>query len=802
MIYPENIEVKLGFDKIRQLLKEECISTLGQAFVDRIQFTNKYDLIARLTQQTAEFCEILQQGERFPQHHYIDVSNYLVKAALEGAYLTESEFQDLKLSLTTIAECLGFFDKTPETEFPQLKELRQRIQLDKNLVAQIELIIDERGKMRDDASYELRSIRSRMINEQSYLRKRLDQIIRNAKQEGFTKEDAELTVRDGRLVIPVLAEHKRKIKGFVHDESATGQTVFLEPAEIIDINNEIRELKYQEHREMIRILKQLTAKVRPHVKDLEKAYHFLGMMDFIQAKAKFALKTESIRPEFVKKTLLDWKNARHPLLFLNFQPLGKEVVPLSIELTAKQRILLISGPNAGGKSVALKTVGLLQYMFQSGLLIPVDEDSTVGLFKDIFIDIGDEQSIDNDLSTYSSHLQSMKYFLKLADKYTLFLIDEFGTGTEPAMGGAIAQAILHQLNEAKAVGVITTHYTNLKVFAENQSGLVNGAMQFDAQNLEPLYQLEIGKPGSSFAFEIAQKIGLKNEVIQEARQHAGTERVNYDHLLRELEIEKKNYNSKNQAISAKEKMLHQVTDEYNKLRDYLDQEKKRILNQAKAEAQSILSQANQKIENTIREIKEQQAEREATRKVRQELEEFKQSVEPEPEVILETKPEPQEEIEVVNGEIQVGDTVRLKGQTALGEVLSIKGKDVEIGIGELKSNVKKNRLEKISRKEIKAQEKKVKRSVKGVNMNEKMANFSSELDVRGLRAEEAMMVLDNFMDDVLLLGQSQIRIVHGKGDGVLRQVVRDQLRKFKEVTSFQDEHVERGGDGVTIATLK
>lgn len=800
MIYPENLEVKLGFDKIRHLLKESCISPLGQAFVDKIKFSHKFDEVEKLTRQTAEFCQILSSGESFPQSHYIDVSAYLVKAALEGAYLSESEFFDLKLSMSTINDCLKFFQKTPEEEYPYLKALSAQITFEDALISRIELVIDERGKMRDDASYELRSIRSKMIEEQNYLRKRLDQIIRYSKQQGYVKDDASLTVREGRMVIPFAAEHKRKIKGFVHDESATGQTVYLEPAEIIDINNGIRELRYKERREVIRILTELTSQVRPHVRNLQQAYHFLGIMDFIQAKAKFARNTHSVLPKFEKKTVFDWKSAFHPLLYLTLKEQDKKVIPLNLILDKEQRVLLISGPNAGGKSVSLKTVGLLQYMFQSGLLVPMKETSTIGLFKDIFIDIGDEQSIENDLSTYSSHLTSMKFFLKFADKYTLFLIDEFGAGTEPAMGGAISEAILEKLNRTQAFGVITTHYTNLKVLAEKQNGLINGAMQFDADNLEPLYRLEVGKPGSSYAFEIAKKIGLPDDTINRARKFAGKTQVNYDQLLMDLEKEKEYYSTQNRLTEAKESKLKEVVEEYEKLRKFLDEEKSRIINKAKIEAQRILKESNQKIENTIRVIKEQKAEKQITKQVRKELETFKTEIKPE-KILLEEPSEEAEQIEVVEGEIQIGDQVRIKGQTALGEVIAIKGKDIEVLIGALKSNIKKNRLEKISRKVLKAEKKKSKAAIKGVNMHDRMVNFQNELDLRGMRTEEALFSLDYFMDDAILLGQKEVRVVHGKGDGILRKMIREHLKRYKEVSQLSDEHADRGGSGVTIVHL-
>ncbi|MCU0444986.1 MAG: endonuclease MutS2 [Microscillaceae bacterium] len=802
MLYPENIESRLGFDKIRELLKAECVSSLGQAFVDKIRFVNNYELIQKLTQQTAEFCDILRQDEGFPTAHYLDVSESLNRALPENSFLTESDFFDLKLSLSTIYECLKFFRKRPAEVYPNLRELTLELIFDPDLIDKIELVIDERGKIRDNASYELRRIRQELLTAQNHLRKRLEQILKTAKQQGFINEDANLTLRDGRMVIPLVAEHKRKIKGFVHDESATGQTVYLEPAEVIDMNNEIRELEYQERREIIRILTQLTNEVRPHIAHLRKSYIFLGLMDFVRAKARFALKTESLNPIFEKKPLLKWYHAKHPLLLLNFHAQGKKVVPLDIELNAQKRILLISGPNAGGKSVALKTVGLVQYMYQCGLLVPMGEGSRIGIFRDIFIDIGDQQSLENDLSTYSSHLKNMKYFLEFADSKTLLLIDEFGTGTEPQMGGAIAETILDKLNHAKAFGVITTHYANLKFYAENNQGVVNGAMQFDGKKLEPLYSLDMGRPGSSYAFEIAQKIGLPKAIIQKSRQQVGFDQVNYDKLLNELDIEKKHYEQQNKFINEKTKRLDEVTLEYEKLKAFLDNEKKRILNQAKNEAKELLKSANQKIEQAIRQIKENQAEKVSTKEIRQELQTFATELKLEQvDFSLIEEDTDNEEVTVIEGIIGVGDKVRIKGQLAIGEVLAIKGKDVEMMMGELKSNIKLNRLEKVSRK-MERELKKELSAVKGVNINEKMANFSLNLDLRGKRGEEAMVELGNFMDDALLLNQQELRIIHGKGDGILRKLVRDLLKQYKEVASLQDEHADRGGAGVTIVTLK
>ncbi len=804
MIYPQNLEEKLGFDRIRKILHDLCISPLGQALVEDIAFSIEYELINQTTQQVAEFCDILQQEESFPQQNYIDARDHLRKAAPEGAFLLEAEFFDLKLSLSTIFQCLKYFKRAQEDRYPRLQEIVEEVIFDKSLISKIELVIDDRGKLRDDASFHLRQIRAAIIAEEKNLRKRLDQIIKSNKKNGYTPDDLDVTIRNGRLVLPMIAEHKRKIRGIVHGESATGQTVFMEPADVIDMNNYISELQYEERREIVRILTQLTDELRPHLETLHQAFRFLAEMDFIQAKAKLALEMQAVCPQFHKKCVVDWREARHPLLHLAFMEQGKQVIPLNLSLHPDQRILLISGPNAGGKSVSLKTVGLVQYMFQSGLLVPMDEKSTIGLFKDIFIDIGDEQSIENDLSTYSSHLTNMKFFLKMADKHSLCLIDEFGTGTEPQMGGAIAEAILERLYHAQCTGVLTTHYANLKLFAEQNPGIVNGAMQFNLSTLEPSYSLEVGKPGSSYAFEIAQKIGLPDEVISKARDNAGTQKVNFDDVLKDLELEKKRLEVINHSLESKEDKLKQVTQEYDKLKAYLDKEKRRILDQAKREGRELIMAANRKIEQTIREIKENQAQKEKTRELRQDLEALKEDLTPElplePEVLS-----PQEEeasIKVIEGEIQVGDFVRLKGQNTIGEVIARKGKDLEILIGDLKSNVKLNRLERISKKEFKKEEKNLNTRFKGINIHEKQANFNTKLDLRGKRGEEALLILDTFMDDAILLNQSQLQIVHGKGDGILKKLVREQLKKYPQISRMSFEHPDRGGEGITLVSMK
>ena len=830
MLYPQNIEIKLGFDKIRERLNELCISTLGRNFVEKVRFSDNYDLIQKMIRQVDEMKNILQfEPTAFPSQNYLDVNYQLSKAAIEGAFLTEEEFFNVKLSLRTIQECLRFFDKKEPEEFPTLRELvgsafqernkeegnTKQVQAPqsaiRSLLDSLDKIIDDRGKLKDNASSELQAIRKRMQNQENDLRKTLDRILKNARANGWISDDFSLTLRGGRMVIPIAAEHKRKIKGFVHDESDTGKTVFLEPTEALEANNEIRELESAEKREIIRILMELTNQMRPHVPVLRKAYTFLGIIDFIRAKARLAIEVNGIAPLSLNSQVVDWKNAVHPLLFLSFKKQGKTVKPLTIVLNSENRILLVSGPNAGGKSITLKTLGLLQYMYQCGLLVPMAEHSTIGMFRNVFIDIGDEQSLENDLSTYSSHLTNMKYFLLNSDRKTLFLIDEFGTGTEPSLGGAIAESILEDINKSGAYGAINTHYTNLKTFADKTDGITNGAMRYDAEHLEPMYELEIGKPGSSFAIEIAYKIGLPKAIIDKSKQKIGNQQVSFEKLLKELEIERKVFADKNVENATKQRKLDQLLEQYSSLKTFLDNEKKTILNTAKLQAKELVKNANQKIEATIKDIREQGANKLATKEIRQELQDFQDGLKVEKlvadKIVSLEKNDSEKEIvekdviEVIEGEITIGSLVRIKGQEALGEVIGMRGKDAEVAIGELKTTVKLNRLEKISRKEFK-QKSAPKSKFAGVDMNDKMMNFSFNLDLRGKRGDEALMEVDKFMNDALILGQDELRIIHGKGDGILRTLIRNHLRGYKQVAKTQDEHADRGGAGVTLVSMR
>lgn len=795
MLYPPNLDQKINFVKIKDLLKVECTSSLGQDYVDKVAFSSDYNLVQRLLDQTEEFRQILIAGEVFPNSNFTNLFPFLEKAKLEGAFLDQEEFYEVKLALQTLRGCVTFF-QNHEEKYPTLSALLGLLlDLDMNLLKAIDLIIDEKGKIRSNASKELQLIRTQLLYEEGRLRKVMERIFKEARAKGLTPEDASMTIRGGRMVIPVAAENKRKLRGFIHDESATGQTVFMEPEEALDINNEIRDLEYMERREIIRILMRLTDQLRPAIPALRKATNFLGLMDFIRAKAKFAQKTDSCKPELVKERTLSWTGARHPILEMALKSQGKKIVPIEIKLGGHERLLVISGPNAGGKSVTLKTVALLQYMLQCGLLIPVHPDSKSSLFDNFFIDIGDEQNLENDLSTYSSHLMSMKHFTQFANKKTILFIDEFGTGTEPQFGGAIAESILLSLNKLGAFGVVTTHYGNLKQVANKNQGLVNGAMRYDVDRLEPIYQLEIGKPGSSFALEIASKIGLSKDILAYAKEQIGEERVRYDRLLTQLENEKNQYSGLLRDVKEKDRLLQVRLKEYNQLKETLELTKKKYIQEAKLEAKFLLDQTNKKIEATIREIREGNAAKEVTKQVRQELEEFKKEVKPEKTVVKDP------EIQVIGGKIDPGDWVRLKDNGAVAQVVGIKNKDVEITIGDLKSNVKLSRLEKISKTEVKKEQKAL--AYRGnYNTNSKMMDFSPNLDLRGKRGEEILALIQTFIDEGYMLGVKNLRIVHGKGDGILREITRNLLRSMPPVGKMEDEHADRGGAGVTLVTLK
>ena len=612
-LYPSNIENKLGFDQIKNLISDYCLSPLGQKYVNSLSPVTNIQRINKLLEQTSEFVQILGSGKTFPASNYLDVTAHLKKSEIIGSFLDEEALFDIKSSLLTINNILSFL-KSENDLYPRLIELTASVQSHDALYDLLDASIDEKGKVRDNASPQLVDIRSRISKSGGKARNAVTKIMKEANAKGYCPEGSSITIRDGRIVIPVLAEYKRRIKGFVHDESSTGQTVYLEPAEALEINNELRELEYEERREVIRILTGLTDEIRDNVETMQEAWKFLGIIDFIRAKARFAVDLDGVCPKVTSKQHCSWIGARHPILQLSLEQQGKSITPLNIKIGGEGRILLISGPNAGGKSVCLKTLGLLQFMVQCGLPVPCEEQSEFGVFHSIFMDIGDEQSLENDLSTYSSHLQNMKYFVEHGDKRTIFLIDEFGTGTEPQFGGAIAEAILIRLNQAKATGAVTTHYGNLKKLADKTNGILNGSMKYDVKRLEPLYHLEIGKPGSSFALEIAGKIGLETSLLNHAKNLAGHSHVKFDRLINELEAEKNELKARVEQLEKKEKRLDEAIRDYHDLKAYLDEQKSQAVKQAKLEASKILKDSNKKIEATIREIQQTKAAKNKRRK--------------------------------------------------------------------------------------------------------------------------------------------------------------------------------------------
>ena len=825
MIFPENFETKIGFDKIRLLVNEKCLSTLGKEHVEKMEFSTQKSIILEQLNQTDEFVRILHGDREFPVSYFIDVRYSLKRIRPENTFLDEKEVFDLKRSLQTIREIVQFFKpggENREVLYPALTALAGNIPVFPELIKKIDAILDKYGQVKDNASPELAQIRKEIHSTISSISRNLQQILRAAQAEGLVDKDVTPTMRDGRLMIPVAPAFKRKLRGIVHDESASGKTVFIEPEAVVEANNRIRELESREKREIVRILTLFTDIVRPLVPDMLQAYEFMAAIDFIRAKALFAEQVRAIKPAVEDQPLIDWSGAIHPLLFLSHLKQNKQVEPLDIALTDKGRLLIISGPNAGGKSVCLKTVGLLQYMLQCGLLIPLHERSHTGLFSRIFIDIGDEQSIEDELSTYSSHLTNMKFFVRNSDDHTLLLIDEFGSGTEPLIGGAIAEALLEQFNRNRSFGVFTTHYHNLKQYAEATEGVRNGAMLYDRHLMQPLFRLSIGHPGSSFAIEIARKIGLPEEVITKASEKTGSDYIEMDKYLQDIVRDKRYWEQKRQTIRSKEKKLEELTERYEQELEAVNKQRKEILNSAKVEAAHILSNANAKIERTIREIKEAQAEKEKTKSVRQSFDDFKSVVSnslEEAAIIAikagklrqhhpvkkkkqastqEKKPLPKTET------LSTGDSVRLKGQQTVGTILEINDKQAVVAFGMIKSTVKPDQLEKAGKVRNK------KDTVKSTfissqtadSMHEKKLHFKLDIDVRGMRGDEALQAVTYFIDDAIQVNAGRVRILHGTGTGVLRQLIRNYLSATPGIRHFHDEHVQFGGTGITVVDLE
>ena len=841
MIYPSNFENKIQFSEIRSLLKGYCLCQLGKDKVDEMAFSGDVAVINTMLRQTREFRRLQDESDDFPLQFFFDMRESVKRIRLEGTHLEENEIFDLRRSLETIAAIVRFLDRGSDEgvyDYPTLHELTEGVLTFPEILRRIDQILDKYGKVKDSASPALADIRMQLHKAEGSVSRTLYSILRAAQSEGLVDKDVTPTVRDGRLVVPIAPGLKRKIKGIVHDESSTGKTVFVEPTEVVEANNRIRELEAEERREVVRILVDFTKLVRPYVNEIIYAYLLLAEIDFIRARAEFAALVGGIEPEVQASPVIDWISSRHPLLWLALKKQDKPVVPLDITLTRDRHILIISGPNAGGKSVCLKTVGLLQYMLQCGLSVPMSERSTVGVFKNLMIDIGDEQSIENDLSTYSSHLLNMKNMMRQANDGTLLLIDEFGTGTEPQIGGAMAEAVLNQFVKKQAWGVITTHYQNLKHYADSHDGIANGAMLYDRHEMRPLFQLAIGQPGSSFAIEIARKTGIPEEVIKEASEMVGSDYIQSDKYLQDIVRDKRYWENKRQNVHQREKELERTVARYEKEIADLEQSRKDILRKAKEQAEELLKESNKKIENAIREIRESQAEKEETKRIREELNEFKAGVseidakanddliakkirqiqerkerhkkhkdekaERERQAAAKLREAASKAAKIEGRNLEVGDSVKIKGLSTVGKIESMDGRNATVIFGGMRTKMPASRLEYVDMAEAKKEDVapvfNVSRETRETIDNRKL-NFHQDLDVRGMRGDEALNAVMYFIDDACLVGMSRVRILHGKGNGILRQLIRQYLATVPSVTSFRDEHVQFGGAGITVVDI-
>ena len=791
MIYPNNFEQKIGFVSIRQMLSDHCISQMGLEQAETMAFSTDKAQILKSLEQTEEFIGLLQSGVPFPMRDFHDLREAFHRIQIDGTCLNVEDLFALKPSLNVVEAILRYGHSEKSDATPRIKSLIENIFIERSIFTEVNRLVDDKGEIPDNASTELLEIRQSIRRKQGGIEKRIRQIMGDAKTAGWVDQKAELTVRDGRLVIPVKAGDKRAIRGFIHDESATGQTVYIEPAEIFDTSNEIKELEYAERREIHRILMAFTRLLRPYLSELRKAWNLLGKLDFIRAKALLAQEIGGAKPELQDTPYINWQQARHPLLEQKLKAQGKQVVPLDLQLNENERILVISGPNAGGKSVCLKTTGLLQYMLQCGLMPPMRVDSQCGLFESLFIDIGDEQSILDDLSTYSSHLINMKALLEQADGKTLFLIDEFGTGTEPQLGGAIAEAILLELNKKQAFGMVTTHYANLKLLADNHEGIVNGAMLFDTRFMQPMYIMMTGKPGSSFAFEIAKKIGFPRQILDDAANITGDQHLKFEKQLQQLEVDKKAIRKKEQDLRIADQLLTEVVEKYKGLLSELESKKKQYLRDAAAEAQELIQKANSQIERTIKEIKEAQAEKTKTKEIRQNLEKTKEEIAQKAKEVAEQKKK--EEAEVV---LKVGDTVCIEEMQVVGEILAISDTDATILFDTVKLRTSPDKLRKVSRAEARKTQRRWQSGI-SEDLSEKAEHFELTLDIRGKRAEEALDIVDKYLDEAKLLSIKEVSILHGKGNGILRKLIREKLSHIREVERFCDASLETGGTGIT-----
>ncbi len=830
MIYPENFDAKIGFDRVVSQVAALCSTRGAVEKLSGQDFSADYAEVSGRLALSDEMRTVLMMEGDFPDEGYVDMDGFLSKVDISGMFLETEEIVILRRGLAMVKDLTAFFNSRTEGQYPALREFSSGTRGFADIINHIDSIIDKFGKVRDNASPELYTLRRRIRENEGLMSKRLHQILGAAQASGLVDPDAQISLRDGRAVIPVPVGNKRKISGFVHDESATGKTVYIEPVEVVELNNELREMEYEQRREVVRILTRFTDMIRPEMPDIKASADYLTSVDMIRAKARYAIQNGCVKPIVIPGAQVSLRQARHPLLAQTLAKEGRPIVPLDIALDTNHHILVISGPNAGGKSVCLKTVGLLQYMLQKGFLVPASENSEMGIFKDIFIDIGDEQSIDNDLSTYSSHLLNMKHIVRGADNRSLVLIDEFGSGTEPVIGGAIAEAILQRLEERGCFAVITTHYSNLKYYASNAKGIINGAMTFDVQNIRPLFKLEVGRPGSSFAVEIARSIGLPEDIIRAAAEKAGSDHINIERQLREIARDKRYWEEKRDKIRVSERRTDELAEKYEAELSELRAERKKILREAKSEAENIVSEANRRIENTIREIKESQADKERTVIARKKVEAFKSEIKDDShddeaidrkiQSLREREQRRLERRRQRDGaapagkptpetpkpkEIAAGVRVRIKDQNAVGEVVEIRGGKAMVAIGQIMTTIAKDRLEAISNAEYKkgaggSAPARINVS-QGYDVMQKRLNFSHKIDLRGMRVDEALDKVTEFVDQAIMLGIGELSILHGKGTGALKEEIRRYLRTVELVDSVADEREEQGGAGITVVRL-
>ena len=813
MIYPENFKQKISFEQIKNGIAEFCISSLGRRQLQKIQFSSSYEQICKMQEETEEFRQILLFEPSFPTQNYFDLTAELLRLKTIGTFIEVEDLCNLRASLLTIYDCLKFFasptlleggkSHAEEIKYPRLSALSDTVYIDKNIVDEIRRIVDEKGTIRSTASEKLQTIRQEMLRLENDIDKNIKKILHQAKQNQLIEDSALICLRNGRMVLPVPASNKRKIKGYIHDESASGQTVFIEPQEVFESNNLLHNLILEQRREIIRILTAFTDKLRPNIDSILIAFNYLSQLDFIRAKAKYALHIHACKPIINNTSIIEWKKAIHPLLYLNLKQQHKEVVPLDIRLGQDFNILIISGPNAGGKSVCLKTLALLQYMFQCGMPVSVNEISEFGIFEDLFIDIGDEQSIENDLSTYSSHLRNMKIMMENARERSLFLIDELGSGTDPQYGGAIAEALVELLASKKACGLVTTHFGNLKLLAENQPCIENGAMLFDEKEMKPLFKLKIGAFGTSFTFEIARQIGLNETLLQNAIKKIGKSQIRYEKLLQKLEQKQLEMEQQQKMLVFTDEQLAELVQDYTRKNTEIQQKRAEIIHQARSEAKNLLKDTNKLIEKTVREIRESKADKEVTKKLREEVKEAEQVIE---KVEVEEKKQPplpalstEENLETTP--VKLHDTVVIVDTQTVGEITAMYENDIVVSFNSVNLRTTLDKVQKISKSQQKKTAKREQNTIFST-INAKAENFKIQLDLRGMRANEAIEELEQYLDDALLIGNYHVSILHGKGNGILRQVVRQYLSKNKHVKDYRDEHIERGGYGITVVELQ